>query len=107
MGKERSNKKKKEKITYIDDGSSLADLSGVSRDIGFGSIPGKKKDQKSAPHAQKKEKSMPTPRPVRQRSSFRAQWETYTQSVRMMFFPMLVVIGILCVAFLLLYLLMR
>lgn len=93
MEQNRSKKKKekKEKIKYIDDGSSLSDMSGLTRDTGFGTFSGKKKSAKS-PHV---------------RSPFRSQWETYIQSVRMMFVPMLVVIGILCIAFLLLYLFMK
>ena len=91
MGKK--NRPKKEKIVYIDDGSTVADMSGVSRDSGFGSRPAKKE------------------RPARKRNnSYAAEpynctpWQTYIRSVRMMILPMLAVIGILCVAFLLMYL---
>ena len=70
---EKKNKKKKEKITYIDDGRSFADMSNVSG--GFGKFgPGTT-------------------------SSFKDIWETYWSAVKMMFKPMLVVIGFLCVIF--------
>ena len=61
--------KKKEKITYVDDGRTLADMSGVS-----GGITGGRR-MKSAPRSTRKE-----------------QWETYKAAVKMMFGPMLVVI---------------
>lgn len=96
MGKDQSGKKEKkqkQKITYIDDGSSISDMSGVSRNSGFGFHSGKKASGQ--------------PKPIRRRSTFREQWNTYVQSVRMMFFPMLVVIGIICVVFLLMYLFLR
>ena len=67
-------KKKKEKITYIDDGRSLADMSGVSGGMHF-----------SKQHTV---------------SSFKAQWDTYWGAVKMMLFPMLVVVGFLLVVYL-------
>lgn len=67
-------KKKKEKITYIDDGRSLADMSGVSGGFHFSKM-----------HTS---------------SSFKAQWDTYWGAVKMMFFPMLVVVGFLGVIYL-------
>ena len=70
---EKKEKKKKEKITYIDDGRSFADMSNVSG--GFGKFgPGTT-------------------------SSFKDIWETYWSAVKMMFKPMLVVIGFLCAIF--------
>ena len=69
----KKDKKKKEKITYIDDGRSFADMSNVTG--GFGKFgPGTT-------------------------SSFKDIWETYWSAVKMMFKPMLVVIGFLCVIF--------
>ena len=76
------NKKKKQKVTYIDDGSSIADMSGV----GGG-----------------KRKTPNTPRP---RATFKEQWKTYTDAVKMMFLPMLAVLGMLALAFLLVYLIL-
>ena len=70
---EKKDKKKKEKITYIDDGRSFADMSNVTG--GFGKFgPGTT-------------------------SSLKDIWETYWMAVKMMFKPMLVVIGFLCVIF--------
>ena len=71
--KDDKGRKKKEKITYIDDGRSFADMSNVSG--GFGKFgPGTT-------------------------SSLKDIWETYWMAVKMMFKPMLVVIGFLCVIF--------
>ena len=70
--------KKKKKITYIDDGRTIADMSAVG---------GKKSTDK------------------RQRSTFKSQWQTYWDTVKMMFVPMLVVLGIIAVAFGIVYLL--
>lgn len=69
-------KKKKEKITYIDDGRSFADLSNV-HGLGDGM----------------KFSKMGTT------SSPKDIWDTYWAAVRFMFKPMLVVIGFLCVLF--------
>ena len=70
---EKKEKKKKEKITYIDDGRSFADMSNVTGGFGrFG---------------------------TGTTSSFKDIWETYWSAVKMMFKPMLVVIGFLCVIF--------
>ncbi len=74
-------KKKKEKITYIDDGRSFADLSnvhGIGSDIKFSKIG-----------------TTSGPRDI---------WNTYWDAVKFMFKPMLVVIGFLCALFLLAYL---
>ena len=72
--------KKKEKITYIDDGRTLADMSGVR-----GGLP-----------------KAPASRPAR---DWKAVWETYWLSVRMMFLPMLVVLGAMALIFGITYLL--
>ncbi len=78
-----SDKKKQEKkkVTYIDDGRTIVDMSSV----GYGRYT--KKDGKP-------------------RSTAREKWRTYWEAVKMMFFPMLVVLGIISVAFLLMYLLL-
>ena len=62
--------KKKEKIVYVDDGRSLADMSGVSSP----GLSGK---------------------PSQYRASFKEQWQTYWSAVKLMFKPMLFAIGIL------------
>jgi hypothetical protein len=73
--------KKKEKITYIDDGRTIADMSGVGR------------------------RSRLTDRnPYRPSPKFKDVWKTYWNAVRMMIKPMLVVIAALAVAYLLAYL---
>ena len=74
------DKKKKEKITYVDDGRSFADLSGVN---------GMRGDFKFS-----KTGTTSSPKDI---------WDTYWAAVRFMFKPMLVVIGFLCVLFLLAY----
>ena len=80
-------KKKKEKIVYIDDGRTIADMSGVSR-----SLKGPKKD--------KKKKEPYTPRNLTGRGTLRDQWETYKNAVKMMFIPMLVVLAAIFLIFL-------
>ncbi len=71
MSKKRE---KKEKITYIDDGRTIADMS---------SLPDRNRWLKQGTT-----------------SSFKDIWRTYWSAVRMMFKPMLVVLGFLLVAFL-------
>lgn len=82
----KKDKKKKEKITYIDDGRTIADMSGTRGGL-FSS-------------SKKKERTKPTI------SSQQTPWQTYWNAVRMMLVPMLVVIGIITVVFLLMRLLM-
>lgn len=72
---------KKEKITYIDDGRTLADMSGIS---------GPRMGRRLGP----------SPR-------FKDVWKTYWNAVRMMFLPMLATIGALCVLFGILALIFR
>lgn len=73
-------KKRKEKITYVDDGRTLADMSGVSRN-----------------------RSNLTKRGTT--SSPKDIWRTYWSAVKMMIKPMLVTIGFICAVFLILSLL--
>jgi len=68
-------KKKKEKITYIDDGRTIADMSNVSRS----SMEWTKHGTTSSP---------------------KDIWNTYWSAVKMMFKPMLVVIGFLIAIYL-------
>ncbi|MBQ4600582.1 MAG: hypothetical protein IJB17_03005 [Oscillospiraceae bacterium] len=65
-------KRKKEKITYIDDGRSLSELGSGQR------------------------LSQPTTQP---RASLKEQWNTYWGAVKMMFGPMLVFIVGLCIVY--------
>lgn len=66
-------KKKKEKITYVDDGRTIADMSGLSGRMQW------------TKHGTT--------------SSVKDIWRTYWSAVKMMFKPMLVVIGFLTVVF--------
>ena len=74
---------KKKKPKYIDDGRTIADMSGVN--------------------GMKKRSDDKLERLDRPDSSFKAQWNTYWSTVKAMLLPMLVVIGIICVAFGLMY----
>ena len=76
--------KKKEKITYVDDGRTIADMSGVTGGRSYLSRPS----------------YVPGP-------SFKQAWKTYWNAVRMMFLPMLAVIGIISIAFLILFVLAK
>ena len=71
--------KKKEKITYVDDGRTLADMSGVSG-------------------------VRLTKDPIKPANRFKEVWQTYWNAVKMMFLPMLAVIGALVVLYGVMYL---
>ena len=73
-------RKKKEKVVYVDDGRSLADMSGVTG-------PGLSGN------------------PARYSASFKEQWQTYWSAVKMTVKPMLLVIAALCIAYGILFLL--
>ena len=74
--------KKKNKTKYIDDGSTVADMSNVG-----GGLKGKRD----------------TSRP---KSTAKDKWNTYISTVKQMFLPMLIVLGIITGAFVILYLLL-
>ena len=74
-------RKKKEKVIYVDDGRTIADMSGVS----------------SGPRLSRN--------PYRPALRFKDVWNTYWNAVRMMFTPMLVVITALGVIYMILYVL--
>ena len=74
----KKEKKKKEKVIWIDDGSTLADMSNVS-----------------APKLSRKLGSSS--------STAKEKWDTYWGAVRMMFVPMLTVMTAICVIYLILY----
>ncbi len=80
MSKDKE-KAKKEKITYIDDGSSFTDMSGVP----------------------KRKNVFNSSSSYRPRSTLKEQFRTYIDACKMMFLPMLVVMGFICVLFLLLW----
>lgn len=75
-------RKKKEKVTYIDDGRTIADMSGLK-----GGSTGSRRPAGA-------------PRP-----GFREVWETYWNAVKMMLLPMLVAVGAIVVIFLVITLL--
>ncbi|MBQ8371683.1 MAG: hypothetical protein IJX38_01910 [Clostridia bacterium] len=75
----KDKKKKKQKVKYIDDGRTIADMSALYGRRG---------------------------EPLKKRASFKEQSATFFGAMKMMFIPMLVVIGILSVAFGITYLLM-
>ncbi len=84
----KNQKKKREKITWIDDGSTVADMSGVGRGLG-GNRPNKPTTKKGKPM-----------------NRFQECAATYFGAMKMMFVPMLVTLGIICLVFLFLWILM-
>ncbi len=101
MSKDNKKKKKKKvKTVYIDDGSTISDMSGISdaRLHAFGSRPQSKKNYNKdndkyigATHTGNK---------------FKDSWRTYFKAVRQMIIPMLVTIAIISVTFLILWILL-
>ena len=89
MGKQDkpTPKKKKEKIVYVDDGSTVADMSGVR-----GNVPLRRPVRPSYG----KQKPQPTTR-------MGQAWETYKAAVRAMVGPMLVFLGGMSVVFFLIW----
>ncbi|MBQ3508201.1 MAG: hypothetical protein IJA91_06595 [Clostridia bacterium] len=83
-------KKKKEKITYIDDGSTIADMSGVGR---------KPANRPVQPVHGGRQKRQPTTRAG-------SAWQTYKDAVRSMIGPMLVTLGGITVVFALLWIIL-
>lgn len=71
--------KKKEKIKYIDDGRTIADMSGLRTGPRLGS------------------------NPYRPPLKFKDVLKTYFSAVKLMFMPMLVVIVGICVIYMILY----
>lgn len=83
----KKKKKKKEKVIWYDDGSTIADMSNVTK-IG----------QKTSP-----QKPQPQPRRV---STAKEKWRTYWKAVKMMLMPMCVVLLVLLIIAVLYLLLM-
>ena len=91
MGKEQNQpKKKKEKIIYIDDGSTVADMSGVR-----GNTPLRRPVQP----AYGRQKPQPTTRAGQ-------AWQTYKDAVRAMIGPMLITLGGVSVVFFLVWIIL-
>ena len=72
-------KKKKEKIVYVDDGRTVADMSGVSSGFRLGNR-----------------------NPYRPRPKAKEVWNTYWGAVKMMFTPMLVVVCAILIIYMIL-----
>lgn len=81
-------KKKKEKITYIDDGRTIADMSGISRK-GYS-------DPNDGKYG----------RPVRYHAPLKEQLRTFFDAMGFMLLPTLAIVGILIVTFLIVYILL-
>ena len=92
------NKKKREKVVWIDDGRTIADMSNLpTRGLG-----------RSLSDARpKKEMSETEKQFYKAQPKWREYLATYFAAVRMMFLPMLATIGIISLAFLILYVLSR
>ncbi len=84
-------KKKKEKVVYIDDGSTVADMSGVSGRSRSASGP--------RAHAGRRGKPAPTSRAGQIR-------QTYFDTMRAMVGPMLITIGGIAVVFFLIWMIL-
>lgn len=75
----KDKKQKKPKVKYIDDGRTIADMSALSG----------------------VDKRYTGPK-----GGFKAQLATYWNAVKLMFVPMMVTIGIICLAFLIMWLML-
>ena len=73
------DKKKKEKVRYVDDGRTIADMSNV---------PGTRLSRDA----------------WRSNSTGKEKWETYFGAVKRMLVPMLIVMGAICVIYMLIWL---
>ena len=80
MNQNKEKKKKKEKIVYVDDGSRIADMSMLRPTVS----------------EQRRTDEKPRPR-------WRQILDTYFESVKLMFLPMLAFLGIVTVAFIILF----
>ena len=91
-------KKKREKVVWVDDGRTIADMSNLpTRGLG-----------RSLSDARpKKEMSETEKQFYKAQPKWREYLATYFAAVRMMFLPMLAVIGIISIAFLILFVLSK
>ena len=94
----KKEKKKREKVVWVDDGRTIADMSNLpTRGIG-----------RSLSDARpKKEMSETEKQFYKAQPKWREYLATYFAAVRMMFLPMLAVIGIISIAFLILFVLSK
>ena len=81
-------KKKKEKITWVDDGRTIADMSGIGRK-GY-------TDPNTNRHG----------RPSRYHAPLKEQLRTFFDAMGFMLLPTLAIVGLLIVTFLIVYLLL-
>lgn len=86
MCKKNGKKQKKEKIVYVDDGSTVVDMSAL--DSSRGKVAREPVEHSSRPR-------------------WRQIIDTYIESVKMMLLPMLVFMGAITVVFLIVWLLFR
>lgn len=102
MSKSKKNKKKKEKVIYIDDGSTISDMSGINdtRLHAFGSRPQSKKNYNDS-------KNTKYNGAVYTGNKFKDSWRTYFKAVKQMILPMLVTIAIISAAFLIVWILLN
>ena len=80
------SKKKKEKVIWYDDNSTISDMSNVGRN-------GRKPQTPST----QKPSNLRTVRPV---ATFKDKWNTYWQTVKLMILPMLVAVVIIAILYL-------
>ncbi len=80
------SKKKKEKVIWYDDNSTISDMSNVGRN-------GKKPQTPS----KNTTSNLRTVRPV---STFKDKWNTYWHTAKLMVFPMLVALAIIAILYL-------
>lgn len=85
---QKKPKKKREKITWIDDGSTVVDMSGVGKG------------------ASRRAEPKPITKKGKPMNRFQDCAATYFGAMKMMFVPMLVTLGIICLVFLFLWILM-
>ena len=90
MAKKNKKKEQKEKIIYYDDNSTIADMSNVGR---------------KKPKADSSTPTDPNMRKVKPYSTAKDKWKTYWDTVKMMIFPMFIVLGIIGVLYLFMMLL--
>lgn len=92
----KKEKKKREKTVWIDDGRTIADMSNLpTRGLG----------RSLSDAAPKREISETERQFYKSQPKWREYLATYFAAVKMMFLPMLAVIGIISLAFLILYIL--
>lgn len=92
----KKEKKKREKTVWIDDGRTIADMSNLpTRGLG----------RSLSDAAPKREISETEKQFYKAQPKWREYLATYFAAVKMMFLPMLAVIGIISLAFLILYIL--